>query len=144
MTYATAIAARHTGTGQITSLDMAALAGRVALSAIFILSGLSKLADPAGTIGYIQSVGLPVPQLAFLLAVAIEIVGGVVLIAGLRTRLVTAALATFSVVTAFGFHAELSDPNQFIHFFKNIAMAGGLVQVLALGGGRRSRDSRRS
>src|SRR3546814_10249437 len=96
MTYATAIAARHTGTGQITSLDMAALAGRVALSAIFILSGLSKLADPAGTIGYIQSVGLPVPQLAFLLAVAIEIVGGVVLIAGLRTRLVTAALATFS------------------------------------------------
>src|SRR3546814_8646251 len=102
MTYATAIAARHTGTGQITSLDMAALAGRVALSAIFILSGLSKLADPAGTIGYIQSVGLPVPQLAFLLAVAIEIVGGVVLIAGLRTRLVTAALATFSVVTASG------------------------------------------
>src|SRR3546814_20654111 len=75
-------------------------------------SGLSKLADPAGTIGYIQSVGLPVPQLAFLLAVAIEIVGGVVLIAGLRTRLVTAALATFSVVTVFGFHAELSDPNQ--------------------------------
>src|SRR3546814_11745008 len=134
MTYATAIAARHTGTGQITSLDMAALAGRVALSAIFILSGLSKLADPAGTIGYIQSVGLPVPQLAFLLAVAIALVGGVVLIAGLRTRLVTAALATFSVVTAFGFHAALSTPHPFIHYFKNLAHARGRLQVHAFVG----------
>src|SRR3546814_20921333 len=132
MTYATAIAARHTGTGQITSLDMAALAGRVALSAIFILSGLSKLADPAGTIGSIQSVGLPVPQLAFLLAVAIEIVGGVVLIAGLRTSLFNAALATFSVVTAFGFHAELQYPNQLIHFFTKTARQAALLQSLSL------------
>lgn len=144
MTQAITIAARRTGTGQLTSLDLAALAGRVALSAIFILSGFSKLADPAGTIGYIQSVGLPVPQFAFLAAVAVEILGGFALIAGLRTRYVAAALATFSLVTAFGFHAELSDQNQFIHFFKNIAMAGGLLQTLAFGGGRLSLDNRRS
>ena len=142
MTQATALAARHVG--EFTSSDIAALAGRVALSAIFILSGLSKLADPASTIGYIQSVELPAPQLAFLIAVAVEIVGGVALIAGFRTRFVAAALAAFSVVTAFGFHAELSDQNQFIHFFKNIAMAGGLLQILAFGGGRLSLDARRS
>lgn len=142
MTHATAIAAARTG--EFSSLDMAALAGRIALSAIFILSGFSKLADPAGTIGYIQSVGLPAPQLAFLAAVAVEIAGGFALIAGLRTRLVAAALALFSVVTAFGFHAELSDQNQFIHFFKNIAMAGGLLQILAFGGGGLSLDARRS
>lgn len=129
---------------EFTSLDTAALVGRIALSAIFILSGLSKLADPASTIGYIQSVGLPAPQLAFLVAVAVEIVGGVALIAGLRTRYVAAALAAFSVVTAFGFHAELSDQNQFIHFFKNIAMAGGLLQIIAFGGGRLSFDDRRA
>lgn len=144
MTQASAIAARNTGSGQIISLDMAALAGRGALSAIFILSGFSKLADPAGTIGYIQSVGLPLPQLAFLAAVAIEIVGGFALVAGLRMRFIAAALAMFSVVTAFGFHAELSDQNQFIHFFKNIAMAGGLLQIFAFGGGRLSLDARRS
>ncbi|MGS1016698.1 DoxX family protein [Allosphingosinicella humi] len=144
MTHATVIAARHTGTGHTATLDMAALAGRVALSAIFILSGFSKLADPAGTIGYIQSVGLPMPQVAFLAAVVVEIIGGFALIAGFRTRFVAAALATFSVVTAFGFHAELSDQNQFIHFFKNIAMAGGLLQILAFGGGRLSFDARRS
>ena len=142
MNQATALAAPTTR--EFTSFDTAALAGRIALSAIFILSGLSKLGDPAGTIGYIQSVGLPVPQLAFLIAVAVEIVGGVALIAGLRTRFVAAALATFSIVTAFGFHSELSDQNQFIHFFKNIAMAGGLLQIFAFGGGRLSLDSRRS
>ena len=122
----------------------AALVGRVALSTIFILSGLSKLADPAGTIGYIQSVGLPAPQLAFLVAVAVEVAGGVALIVGFRTRVVAAMLAAFSLVTAFGFHAQLSDQNQFIHFFKNIAMAGGLLQVVAFGGGRLSLDSRHS
>ena len=104
----------------------------------------STLVDPAGTIGYIQSVGLPMPQVAFLAAVVVEIIGGFALIAGFRTRFVAAALATFSVVTAFGFHAELSDQNQFIHFFKNIAMAGGLLQILAFGGGRLSFDARRS
>jgi putative oxidoreductase len=129
---------------EFSSSASAALAGRLALSAIFILSGFSKLADPAGTIGYIQSVGLPAPQLAFLVAVAVEIVAGVALIVGFHTRIVAAVLAAFSIVTAFAFHAQLSDQNQFIHFFKNIAMAGGLLQVVAFGGGRLSFDARRS
>lgn len=131
-------------TGAASSTEYAALFGRIALSAIFILSGVSKLADPAGTIGYIQSVGLPAPQLAFLGATVLELAGGLALIVGFRTRLVAAALAAFTLVTAFGFHAQLSDQNQFIHFFKNIAMAGGLLQVVAFGGGRLSLDSRRS
>lgn len=123
------------------SSDIAALAGRIALSAIFLLSGFSKLSDPASTIGYIQSVGLPLPTFAFVGAVALEILGGLALIAGLRTRFVAAALALFSVVTAFAFHADIADQNQFIHFFKNIAMAGGLLQVFALGGRHLSLDS---
>ncbi|HLZ77836.1 MAG TPA: DoxX family protein [Sphingomonas sp.] len=125
------------------SASVLPLAGRVALSAIFVLSGLSKLAAPAATLGYIQSAGLPIPQLAFALAVLIELGGGLALIAGYRTRIVATVLALFSVVTAFAFHHDLADQNQFIHFFKNISMAGGLLQVIAFGAGGWSLDARR-
>lgn len=124
--------------------NISAAAGRVLISAIFILSGISKLAAPAATIGYIDAVGLPFAPLAFAVAVAIEVVGGVALIAGFKTRWVAAALALFSLVTAVAFHAALGDQNQFIHFFKNIAMAGGLLQVVAFGGGALSLDARRA
>jgi len=120
-----------------------ALAGRAMIAAIFILSGASKLADPAGTIGYIASAGLPLPQLAFAGAAVVELVGGWALVLGYRTRLVALALAVFSILAALSFHSALSDQNQFIHFFKNIAMAGGLLQVVAFGGGRLSFDDRR-
>jgi len=121
----------------------ASLIGRVLLSAIFILSGFSKLAAPAMMIGYINSVGLPLPPLALALAIIVEIGGGLALIAGYRVRPVAAVLALFSVITALAFHSALADQNQFIHFFKNIAMAGGLLQVVAFGAGRFSLDARR-
>ncbi|NVZ71709.1 DoxX family protein [Pseudomonas costantinii] len=119
------------------------LIGRILLSTIFVLSGVSKLAAPAMMVGYISSVGLPFPQLALALAVIVEIGGGLALIAGYRARAVAAVLALFSVATALAFHNALADQNQFIHFFKNIAMAGGLLQVVAFGAGRFSLDARR-
>ena len=121
----------------------ASLIGRVLLSAIFILSGFSKLAAPAMMVGYISSVGLPLPQLALAVAIIVEIGGGLALIAGYRTRTVAAVLAVFSVFTALAFHNALGGQNQFIHFFKNIAMAGGLLQLVAFGAGRFSLDARR-
>ncbi|MGN8276429.1 DoxX family protein [Pseudomonas sp. SMV71] len=129
----------------VTHLNSAvSLAGRVFLSAIFILSGVSKIGAPAMMIGYIGSVGLPFPQLALAVAIAVEILGGAALIAGYRTRATAAVLAVFSVFTALIFHSALADQNQFIHFFKNIAMAGGLLQIVAFGAGRFSLDARRS
>ncbi|NVZ53679.1 DoxX family protein [Pseudomonas sp. B6002] len=121
----------------------AALVGRVLLSTLFILSGVSKLAAPAMMVGYISSVGLPFPQLALALAIIVEIGGGLALIAGYRARAVAAVLALFSVATALAFHSALADQNQFIHFFKNIAMAGGFLQIVAFGAGRFSLDARR-
>jgi len=120
-----------------------ALAGRVLLAAIFVLSGLGKAADPSGTIAYISAAGLPLPQLAFAGAVLIELGGGVALILGYRTRIAAAALALFSLLAAISFHSALADQNQMIHFFKNIAMTGGLLQIVAFGGGRLSLDARR-
>ncbi|WP_225205904.1 DoxX family protein [Novosphingobium huizhouense] len=113
-----------------------AFAGRVLIAAIFVLSGLSKVTAPAATIGYIESAGLPFAQAALALAVLVELGGGLALIAGYRVRLVALLLAGFSLVTAFAFHGAIGDQNQFIHFFKNVAMAGGLLQVAAFGGGR--------
>jgi putative oxidoreductase len=113
------------------------------LSAIFVVSGLSKLAAPAATIGYIQSVGLPFAHLGFAIAVFVEIAGGLALIAGYRTRVAAAALAAFTVATALTFHNDLADQNQFFHFFKNIAMAGGLLQIVTFGSGPFSLDARR-
>lgn len=119
------------------------LVGRIGIAAIFVLSGLSKLAAPAGTIAYIQSAGLPLPQLGLAIALLVELAGGLALILGYRTRLIAGILAVFSVVTAFAFHFDLGDQNQFIHFFKNVAIAGGLLNVVALGGGAWSLDARR-
>lgn len=119
------------------------LIGRIGIATIFVLSGLSKLADPAGTIGYIQSAGLPLPQVGFAIALLVELVGGLALVLGYRTRLVAAILAVFSIATALAFHNALGDQMQFINFFKNVSMAGGLLNVVAFGGGRLSLDARR-
>ncbi len=137
----TSLALETRGASSTTS-DLLAATGRVLLAAIFVLSGVSKLADPAGTIAYITSAGLPAPSLAYGAAVAVELVGGLLLIAGIRTRFVASAIAAFSLAAAFGFHANLADQNQFIHFFKNVALAGGLLQVAAFGSGRFGFDRR--
>lgn len=117
--------------------------GRLLLGAIFLISVLGKIQAPAGTIGYIASAGLPFPQIGYALAVLIELVGGLALLVGFRTRIAAGALAIFSLAAAAGFHSNLADMNQFIHFFKNVAIAGGLLQVVAFGAGAFSLDAYR-
>ncbi|WP_443216164.1 DoxX family protein [Rhizobium sp. CF122] len=114
--------------------------GRILISLIFLLSGLNKLTAPIMTIGYIESVGLPFPTLAYGTAVIVEVIGGAALVLGYQTRLVAAVLTAFSRATAVSFHNDLADLNQFVHFFKNVAMAGGLLHVIAFGGGKFSID----
>ena len=118
------------------------LVGRILMATIFVLSGLGKLGAPAATQGYIAAMGLPAPLLAYLGAIAIELGGGLLLLAGYRTKVVAGVLAAFCVVTAFVFHHALADQNQMIHFLKNFAMAGGLLQLVAYGAGRYAVDGR--
>ena len=115
--------------------DSVALTGRILIGVLFLMSGLAKLAAPAATQGYIASVGLPLPVASYAVAVAVEVLGSSLLIAGFRTRWVAAGMAVFALATALTFHNHFADQNQMIHFMKNIAIMGGLLQVVALGGG---------
>lgn len=119
-----------------------AVAGRVALALIFVMSGVGKLAAPEATAGYIASAGLPFPVLALWGTIALELVGGGALALGFRTRWVAIVLAVFTIVAAALFHSQFGDQNQMIHFLKNIAIAGGLLQVAAFGAGSASLDAR--
>jgi putative oxidoreductase len=118
------------------------LVGRVLLAAIFVLSGFGKLFAPEATQGYIASAGVPFPQLAFLGAVVVEVGGGLLLAVGYKTRLAALVLAVFSVVAGLIFHNVAGDQNHFIHLLKNLAIAGGLLQVVAFGAGTLSLDAR--
>jgi putative oxidoreductase len=118
------------------------LLGRILIGAPFVMSGLGKLAAYSATVGYIAAVGLPAPSLAFIVAVAVELGGGLLLLSGYRARFVSLAMAVFCVATALFFHHNFADQNQMIHFLKNVMMAGGLLQITYFGAGAFSLDSR--
>jgi putative oxidoreductase len=115
--------------------------GRILMAAIFVFSGIGKIFNPAATMGYIQSSGLPFASLALAVAIAVELGGGAMLALGIKTRWAAAVLALFSIVTGLAFHGAVGDQNQLIHLMKNIAMAGGLLQVWAFGAGAYSLDN---
>lgn len=107
------------------------LLGRIMLALIFILAGISKLADPAGTSAFMESMG--VPSILLWPTIALEILGGIALIIGYKTAIFAFALAVFSISAAVLFHHDFADKMQMILFLKNIAMAGGLL-LLSVGG----------
>jgi putative oxidoreductase len=116
-------------------MNYLAFIGRILIGLPFAMSGLSKLAAYGPTTEMIAAVGLPLPPLAFAVAVAIELGGGLLLVLGYRVRPVALALAAFSLAPAFSFHSNFSDQNQMIHFLKNVMLAGGLLQIAAFGAG---------
>ena len=101
------------------------LVGRVLLALIFILAGIGKISDPAGTVGYMQSVGLP--SILLWPTIALEVLGGIAVAIGFKTRYAAFALALFSIAAAVIFHRNFADQMQMILFLKNLAMAGGLL-----------------
>jgi putative oxidoreductase len=118
-------------------------AGRAIIGAVFLMSGLSKLTAYGATTALIATVGLPVPPLAWLVAVVVEAGGGLLLLLGFRTRAVALVLAAFVVATAVFFHRNFADQNQMIHFLKNLIIVGGLLQIAHFGAGAVSLDNRR-
>ena len=115
------------------------LLGRAGLSLIFIISGWGKLAGYAATQQYMESMGVPGALLP--LVIALELGGGLAILAGAFTRWIAIAIASFSIVSAAIFHADFADQMQAISFWKNVAMAGGFFVLAANGPGNLSLDA---
>ena len=121
------------------------LAGRILIALIFVLSGFGKITGFEGTVGYIASNGLPLPQLAAIGAIIVELGGGILLVVGWKARWAAAAMFVFTALAALIFHNFWAVPadqaqNQMIHFMKNISILGGLLYVIVHGSGPLSVD----
>ena len=123
------------------------LAGRILLALIFVISGYNKLVGFDGTVGYIASKGLPLPQLAAAAAIAIELVGGVLLVIGWQTRWAATAIFLFMIPTTLIFHpfwaVAAGKQMEMIQFMKNLCIMGGMLYVMAFGAGPLSVDNRK-
>ena len=128
--------------------DTLALIGRVLLALLFVPAGWDKIAGFAGTVGYIASKGVPLPEVGAALAIAAELGLGLLLLVGWQARWAALALGVFTFVISFIFHnfwgsaADQVDAQR-LNFFKNMAIAGGLFAFAAFGAGRWSLDGRR-
>lgn len=107
------------------------LVGRILLALIFILSGIGKISDPAGTAGFMESMG--VPGILVWPTIALEILGGIAIVIGFQTRIAAFALAAFSIAAAVIFHHNFADQIQMIMFLKDLSIAGGLLLLAASG-----------
>ena len=126
-----------------------ALVGRILLALMFVLAGFSKIGGFDGTVGYIASKGLPAPALLAALTIVLEVGGGLAIMFGYFTRWSALALAGFTLLVSFIFHAFWSLPAdqqmmQQLLFMKNISVAGGMLVLAAFGAGAISLDARRT
>ncbi len=125
-----------------------ALIGRLLLAYMFIPAGIGKIGGFAGTVGYISSKGLPMPEVGAVLAILVEIGAGALLLVGLQTRWAALILSVFTVAAGLFFHNYWAVPadqvmTQTLLFTKNLAIAGGLLAFAAFGAGAFSLDAKR-
>ena len=107
------------------------LIGRIFISTVFLLSGFNKIGNYEGTVGWMESFGLP----GFLLipAIILEILAPILIIIGYQTRIAAGALSLFCIATAIIFHNDFSEQMQLIAFMKNLALAGGFLFLVVNG-----------
>ena len=109
---------------------------------MFVIAGVNKISGYAGTQGYMDSMGVPGALLP--LVILLEIGGALLLILGWHTRITAFLLAGFTLLATLIFHSNLGDQTQMLFFLKNLAIVGGLLMVVSLGGGAYSVDNRKA
>ena len=128
--------------------NLFSLIGRILIALLFVPAGWGKIAGFAGTVGYISSKGVPLPEVCAALAIAAELGLGLLLLVGWQARWAALGLAVFTFVISVIFHNYWAVPEaqvmaQRLNFFKNMAIAGGLLAFAAFGAGGWSLDGRR-
>jgi len=120
--------------------NAAALLGRIFMSAIFITAGYGKIGGYAGASAYMAKMGVPGALLP--LVILVELGGGLLILVGFQTRVVAFLLAGFSLLSGLLFHYAVGDAPNMIQFWKNVAIAGGFLGMVAHGAGAWSLDGR--
>lgn len=118
----------------------APLVGRILMAVIFVLSGIGKVGNFAGTAGYMASKGVPLADVALVITILVELGGAAMLILGWKARLAAGALFLWMIPVTLLFHNFWAAPAdqhmvQQIMFLKNLAMMGGFLYIMAFGSG---------
>ena len=116
------------------------LIGRILISALFLLNGIFKINNYDGTIGWMESFGMP--GILIIPAIILEIAGPILIIIGYKTKLAAGLLSLFCIATAVIFHNDFADQMQFTSFLKNIALAGGFLLIVVNGAKEFSLDNK--
>lgn len=115
--------------------NLLSLAARVLLSALFLMSGINKILNPADTQQYMASYGMPLTGLFLMGAIALELAGGLSVLLGYKARWGAIALIIFLIPATLIFHTNFADQMQTIQFMKNLAILGGLLMIVQSGSG---------
>ena len=107
------------------------LIGRILISALFLISAFNKVFNLDGSMGWMESFG--VPGFFIYPAIVIEIILPILVIVGYQAKIAAGILAIFCLLTAFLFHFDFSDQSQLVSFLKNIGLAGGFLFIVANG-----------
>lgn len=107
--------------------------GRMLMGLLFVFSGIGIYAEQTivFTAAYYDSLGIPLAWLLVYVVIFVKIVGGGALMFGYRTGMAAGALIVFTIIATLAAHMSLED----INLFKNLAIIGGLLYVMAYGPG---------
>lgn len=125
------------------------LVGRILISVIFLLSGITKVMNFSGMVAFMASKGMPMPNVMIAGALVVEIFGALCLITGFQTRIAALIMFLYLIPATLMFHnfwamqGAMRADNQ-INFLKNLAIMGGLLMAAAYGPGRLSVDASRA
>jgi len=103
------------------------------MACIFLYAGYNKASNPMPTLHFVEHLGLP-GAVAYLV-ILLELGSGTALVLGAYTRIAALLLSGFCVLTALIVHFHPDDPEQMLHFMKNICMAGGFLVLFVQGSG---------
>ena len=129
--------------GTASNSSLAILVGRVLLSILFILAGYSKLTAISATAGWFGSIGLPMPTVTTVVVGLVELLGGLAVLIGFKTRIAAIVLALFTLGATAVAHLDFSQAGNALMLQKNLGLTGGFLLLAALGAGAYSIDAKR-